>query len=340
MRSIPSSIDSLLPAFLAAYGPPGRESGIRATIKKSLRGLGSVREDAGGNLHFHRPGRGPRLLIAAHMDAAGVIVTRVDAAGLGRVSPLGSRNAAELVGTTILFEGGERAILGYDRPRGGKDGAEVDPDSLFLESGIGPTGARRRRSVGDVGAIEDRPLRLGDLWCAANLDDRAGCAALVAALRAVRASRYDLHVVFTAQSEVGARGAMTGAFGIDPEIAVVVDVAHVDEKETGGAAVGKGPCLGLKEDGYVAHPTALSIAKRAAAGARVKTQWLIRERETSDARAIRAARTGVPTVVVAIPAKRSGGAASMIHAKDLNQTAQLVARILTTPAAASRGGRT
>lgn len=339
MRSITSSIDSILPVFLAAYGPPGRESGIRAAIKRSLRGLGPIREDAGGNLHLHRPGRGPRLLLAAHMDAAGVIVTRVDAAGLGRVSLLGARNASEFVGTTILFEDGGRALLGYDRPRGSKDGAEVDSDLLFLESGHGSSGARRRLSVGAVGAIEDRPLRLGDLWCAANLDDRAGCATLVAALRAARAPRYDLHVIFTAQSELGSRGAATGAFGIDPEIAVVVDLAHIDEKETGSAAVGKGPCLGLKEDGYVAHPAALSIAKRAAAAARVKTQWIIREREASDARAIRATRTGVPTVVVAIPAKRSGGAASLVHAKDLNQTAQLVARILTTPAATSRGGR-
>ena len=338
MSSLDSTIDSLLPSLLSAYGPPGREEGVRGVLKRALRGLGPVREDGGGNLHLHRPGRGPRLLLAAHMDAAGVIVTRVDTAGLGRVALLGNRSAADLIGATIRFEDGVRAILGFDRSRTPKDGSDIDPDLLFLESGLEPREARKRIPVGAVGAIEDRPSRLGNLWCAANLDNRAGCAAVVAALRVARSARYDLHVVFTAQSDVGARGAATGAFGVNPEVALVVDVAHIDPKAGDTVVLGKGPCLGLKEDGYIAHPQALALAKRAAAGARVPTQWLIREMEGSDARAIRATRTGVPTVLVAIPAKRTGGPASLLHARDLAQTAKLLAQFLKSPATKSKGG--
>jgi endoglucanase len=272
------------------------------------------------------------------MDAPGVIVTRIDGTGLARVAVLGNRTPAELVGVTLRFEDDARGLLGCDRPKGAKNGAELEADQLFLETGLGPKEAGRRFRVGSVGAIEDRPIRLGDLWCAANLDNRAGCAAVVAALHAARSTRYDLHVVFSAQSDLGARGAITGAFGVDPETAVVVDVAHVDPKETGGAAVGKGPCLGLKESGFLAHPAALALVKRAAAAARVPTQWLIRETEGSDARAIRAARTGVPTALVAIPARRSGGPVSFVHARDIAQTASLMARLLTTPPK-SKGGR-
>jgi endoglucanase len=273
------------------------------------------------------------------MDAPGIIVTRVDGNGLARVALLGNRAAAELVGATVTLDGGIHAILGYERPRSGKDTGEVESDQLFLESGLGAGEARRRIPVGTVGALEDRPSRIGDLWCAANVDNRAGCAALIAALRAARAPRYDLHAVFTAQSELGARGATTTAFGVDPDVAVVVDVAHLDSKGPDGVALGKGPCLGLKEDGYVAHPGALGLAKRAAAGAKVKTQWLIREAEGSDARAVRGARVGVPTVLVAIPARRSGGAASLVHARDLSQMAKLLAQLLQTPAARPKGGR-
>ena len=121
---------------------------------------------------------------------------------------------------------------------------------------------------------------------------------MVAALRATGSPRYDLHVVFSAQSDLGARGAVTGAFGVDPEQAVVVDVAHLDPKETGAAAVGKGPCLGLKELGFLANPETLALVKRAATAARVPTQWLIRESEGSDARAVRAARTGILTALI------------------------------------------
>jgi tetrahedral aminopeptidase len=338
VKSFAASVDSLLPGLLSAFGPPGRESGIRDALRRALRGLGSVTEDATGNLHCRRPGKGPLLLLAAPMDAPGVIVTRVDGAGLARVAVLGHRSPAELVGATLRFEDDSRGLLGCDRPKGGKNGSEIEADQLFLESGLGPKEAGKRFRIGSVGAIEDHPLRLGDLWCAANLDNRAGCAAVVAALRAVRATRYDLHVVFSAQSELGARGAITSAFGVDPETAVVVDVAHLDSKETGAASVGKGPCLGLKEEGFLAHPAALALVKRAAAAARVPTQWLIRETEGSDARAIRAARTGVPTALVAIPARRSGGPASFVHARDIDQTAALVARLLTTPPK-SKGGR-
>lgn len=337
MRSLESSVDAVLPDLLAAYGPSGRESGVRRVLRRALRGLGALSEDATGNLRLHRPGRGPRLLLATPMDAAGVIVTRVDASGLGRVALLGSRAPVELVGCTVQFEDGRRALLGYDRGPGSKNGAELEADQLFLETGLGKRGGREF-PVGSVGAIEDRPARLGDYWCGANLDGRAGCAAVVAALRAAARTRYDLHVVFSAQSDLGARGAMTGAFGIDPEVAVVVDVAHVEGKETSGVAVGKGPCLALKESGYVAHPEALALAKRAAAAARVKIQYLIREHEGTDARAIRAARVGVPTALIAIPARRSGGPFSLVHAKDIMQTAALVAKLLATAPSPGKGG--
>jgi tetrahedral aminopeptidase len=338
VKSLAGSVDSLLPSLLSAFGPPGRESGVRDALRRALRGLGRVTEDATGNLHLHRPGKGPRLLLAAPMDAPGVIVTRVDSSGIARVAVLGNRSPAELVGATFRFEDDMLALLGCERPKGGKSGAEIEADQLFLETGLAPKEAARRFRVGSVGAIEDRPIRLGDLWCAANLDNRAGCAAVVAALRATPSPRYDLHVIFSAQSDLGARGAATGAFGVDPEKAVVVDVAHLDPKETGGAAVGKGPCLGLKESGFLAHPEALALVKRAAAAARVPTQWLIRESEGSDARAVRAARTGVPTALIAIPARRSGGPVSFVHARDIGQTATLVARLLTTPPN-SKGGR-
>ena len=339
MSSVSSILDSLLPTLLTAYGPPGRERGIRAALRRALRGLGPTTEDATGNLHWRRPGKGPRLLLAVPMDAPGVIVTRVDGSGIARVAILGGRAPAELVGASLRFEDGLLGLLGCERPKGGKNGSELEAEQLYVEMGLGTKELGRRLRVGAVGAIEDRPFRLGDLWCAANLDNRAGCAAVVAALRAARAPRYDLHVVFSAQSELGARGAMTGAFGVEPEMAVVVDVAHVDAKETGGAAVGKGPCLGLKEEGFLAHPAALALVQRSAAAARVPTQWLIRESEGSDARAVRAARSGVPTALIAIPARRSGGPVSFVNGRDVAQTAALVTRLLATAPPKSKGGR-
>jgi len=338
----PSPLESLLPALSEAYGPPGREGGIRATLKRAIRGLGSVREDALGNVHLHMPGKGPRLLLTAHMDAPGVIVTRVDASGLARLSILGPMSAADWIGAVVSLNGNgdpSRGVVGWDRPKESKDGREIEPESLYLETGLGTKQASKRIPVGAVGALLDRAEKLGDLWCGGNLDNRAGCAALVAALRGARRLRCDLHVVFSAQSDLGARGAATSAFGIDPDVAVVLDVAFVGESRGGDIALGNGPCLGLKEEGFLPHPAALDLVKRAAKTARVAHQWLIRESAGSDARAVRAARSGVPTALVAIPARKTGGPRVLLNAGDLEQTVKLVRTIVTTPYTGEKGPR-
>ena len=340
MSPQPSHLDSLLPALSEAYGPPGRETGIRAALRRALKGVGATREDALGNVHLHIPGKGPRLLLTAHMDAPGVIVTRVDPSGLARLSILGQSSAADWIGATVTLNGTARGVVGWDRPRDPKETREIEPEALYLETGLGSRQAPKQIAVGTVGALLDRAERLGNLWCGGNLDNRAGCAAILAAVKGARGVRNDLHVVFSAQSDLGARGAATSAFGIEPDVAVVLDVAFVGEsKGAGDIALGKGPCLGLKEEGYLPHPAALALVKRAAKAARVSHQWLIRESGGSDARAVRAARSGVPTALVAIPARKTGGPRVFIHASDLEQTVKLLRGVVTTPYTGEKGPR-
>jgi endoglucanase len=264
------------------------------------------------------------------MDAPGLIVTRVDDSGLARIALLGPAQAGDWIGATAVFPDDTRALISWDRPKDGKDGGGPEAEQLFLDLGLDGRAARKRISVGSVAAIDDRLTRLGDLWSASNLDNRAGCAAVVAAVRAAARPRFDLHVVFSAQSDLGARGGATGAFAVEPDVAVVVDLALTGEAK-GGIALGKGPCLTLKEEGYLAHPKALDLVKRAARSARVSTQWLIRETGGSDARTIRASRRGVPTAVVALPARRTGGPQTLVHTKDLTLAVKLLTQILRSP---------
>jgi endoglucanase len=289
------------------------------------------------------PGKGARLLLTAHMDAPGVIVTRVDASGLARLSILGPMSAADWIGAVVSLNGRDadpsRGVVGWDRPKESKDSREIEAESLYLETGLGMKQAPKRIAVGTVGALLDRAEKLGDLWCGGNLDNRAGCAVLVAALRGARGRKSDLHVVFSSQSDLGARGAATSAFGIDPDVAVVLDVAFVGESRGGDIALGKGPCLGLKEEGFLSHPKALELTKRAAKAARVAHQWLIRESGGSDARAVRAARSGVPTALVAIPARKTGGPRVLVNANDLEETVKLIRHIVSTPYAGEKGPR-
>ena len=340
MSSRASHLDSLLPALSGAYGPPGREAGIRAALRRAVRGLGTAREDALGNVHLHVGGKGPRLLLSAHMDAPGIIVTRVDSSGLARLSILGPMSATDWIGAVVHLNGVEQhGVIGWDRPKESKDSREIEADALYLETGLGVKQAPKKIPVGTVGALHDRAEKLGDLWCGGNLDNRAGCAAIVAALRGTRGLKNDLHVVFSAQSDLGARGSMTSAFGIEPDAAVVLDVAFVGESRGGDIALGKGPCVGLKEEGFLPHPAALDLVKRAAKAARVSFQWLIRESSGSDARAVRASRSGVPTALVAIPARKTGGPRVLVNAGDLEKTVTLLRGIVTTSYTGTRGSK-
>jgi endoglucanase len=328
------TLDALMDALVPAYGPPGRESGVRAKLRAALRGAGRLSEDALGNLHLHRPGRGPRLVLVTPMDAPGVIVTRVEANGSARLGILGGRSAAELIGATAIFPNGASALVAYDRPTGGKDAAAPEADALYLVTGLSKAAAQKAFPAGAIGMLDARALRLGDYWHATSLENRAGAAAVVAAVTRARRVPYDLHVIFSAQSELGGRGALTGVFGVDPEMAVVVEVVHVgDAKDASAVTLGEGACIGLKENGYIAHPQALAWARAAAKAARAPVQYLVREEGSTDAGSVRRARAGVPTVLIAIPARKTGGPESLVHARDLEQTTNLVARLLATPAA-------
>ncbi|MEK7347373.1 MAG: hypothetical protein AABZ94_00740 [Candidatus Eisenbacteria bacterium] len=341
MKPHAGSLDALLKALVPAYGPPGRETGVRAALRSALRGVGRTREDALGNLHLHLPGSGPRLLLVAAMDAPGVIVTRVESSGTARIDLLGGRGAAEAVGATVVFADGERALIAYDRPANGKEAGTLDASSLYLVTGYDKAGAAKRFPVGSVGMLEARLDRLGDQWRACSLDNRAGAAAVAAAILRSRRIPYDLHVIFTAQSELGSRGAMIGAFGVEPEMAVVVELAHVGEaKDQSPVTLGEGPCIGLKEHGYIAHPQALEMARKAAKAARVPIQYLVREEGSTDAGAVRRAGPGVPTVLIAIPARKTGGPESLVHARDLERTVDLVVRLLATPPEKKPAART
>jgi endoglucanase len=335
-----NALDALLHSLVPVYGPPGRETGVRAALRGALRGMGPVTEDALGNLHLHRPGRGPRLLLVAAMDAPGVIVTRLESNGTARIDLLGGRSASELIGAVVVFPDGGRALVAFDRPSNGKDAGNPEAGSLYLVTGLDKSAVAKRLPVGSVGMVESRVDRLGEQWRSPSLDNRAGAAAVVAALKKSPKPAYDLHVVFAAQSELGSRGALTGAFGVDPDLAVVVELAHVgDGKDQSSVTLGEGPCVGLKEHGYIAHPKGLDLARKAAKAARVPIQYLVRDEGSTDAGAVRRSGAGVPTVLIAIPARKTGGPDSLVHARDLERTVDLVARLLVTPPAPEPAAR-
>ncbi|MDL2273097.1 M42 family peptidase [Oscillospiraceae bacterium OttesenSCG-928-G22] len=212
-------------------GVSSAEDEVRAFIREfSAPYADDVSEDIMGNLHIHKCGRArpeKKILLAAHMDEVGFIVKSIGDDGGLRVAPIGGVDRRVVIG--------KRVRVGRDKLPGVlgiKAVHLVTPEErksvprwsdLTIDIGASDrASAASRVSVGDIAAFDAAAARFGDGCIKAKaLDDRIGCAILLSLLSIELP--YDVHFLFSAQEEVGLRGAIPAAYRIAPDIALVVE---------------------------------------------------------------------------------------------------------------------
>ena len=201
-------------------------------------------------------------------------------------------------------------------------------------------GARDKASVGvKVGdtACFFRPFEeVGGRLVSKAMDDRVGCAVLLQVLRDLESSPHDVHVVFTVQEEVGLRGATTSGFGVDPEVAIAVDVTDTgDTPECSPMAVhlGKGPAIKVRDSGMLAHVGVKDWLVRTAEGAGIPFQLEVLDHGTTDARALQTTRAGVPAGCVSVPTRYIHSPSEMVDPDDVRDAVRLLVAALSGPIA-------
>jgi putative aminopeptidase FrvX len=215
----------LIKKLAEAYGPSGRESGLRRIVRGEIEGrCDSVTEDRMGNLIGvikPKSGTGFRIMLAAHLDEIGLIVSHVDERGFARFSPIGKVYPVYCAGGRVRFESGATGVIGLERR---EDETRIPAlEHFYLDLGV-RAGADCPVRMGDT-AVFDRPLvESGGRLIAKAMDDRVGVAILVETMRRLERTPHEIQFVFTVQEELGARGARTSAYGLDPEIGIAVDV--------------------------------------------------------------------------------------------------------------------
>lgn len=330
------------------FGPAGRESAVRTRLRKLVEHFADgVEVDALGNLLVHKTGYGsvPRLrvLLAAHMDEVGVMITRVEKNGLLRFHPVGGIEARQLLGKRLII-GDERVpgIIGA-KPIHLQSEAEweksPDLDGLAIDLGASSDAELSGKvKVGDYGVFATRfsvlsedpgwPTVIGKAF-----DDRAGCAVLVALLE----GEYpvDLVAAFTVQEEVGLRGARVAAFRSTPDAAIVLegtvcDDLPQDEDEDGPAVtkLGAGPAVTIMDRGHVAHPGILRLLRECAEAEGIAIQYKTPGIGATDAGSIHLTRDGIPAATVAVPCRYIHSPAAILNLQDLADTVQLVGSAL------------
>lgn len=338
----------LLERLSNEIGPSGREKAVRALIKAEVAGLvDRVETDSLGNLITFKSGVGPeprlKVMLAAHMDEVGLMITEVGKGGTLSFQAVGGIDARLLPAKRVVIGDGRLpGVICAPVPHLQRDSQAskvLEIDDLSIDIGAeNDKAANGKVKVGDYGVFATRFTVLSDdpTWPTVRgkaLDDRAGCAALIALL----AERYpiDLYGVFTVQEEVGLRGARVAAYGIAPDAAIALEGTICDDlpqppddDNTPVTRLGDGPAITLMDRSIISHPGLLRLLRDTAEAEGIPVQYKAPGLGGTDSGAIHLTRAGVPAIAVAAPCRYIHGPAAIMNLNDLANMVKLLAAVL------------
>ena len=335
----------LLQELSEARGASGNEGAVREVLLRAIAGrVDDHRVDALGNLVCLRKARRERaqsawprtVLVAAHMDEVGLIVTGVNTDGTLRFGKVGGIDDRVLVARTVLI--GEKAVPGVigtspiHLVRGEERTKAVDASKLVIDIGAtSKAGAEQQVKLGDYATFRVGFQQLdGEGLRSAKgkaFDDRAGCAVLTELLTEDYA--VDLWAVFTAQEEVGLRGARVAAFRVKPDVAfalegTICDDLPKDEDVSPVTQVGKGPAISFMDNSVIADRRLVRLLMRVAEENSIPYQFKRAVAGGTDSGALHLAHEGIPAVTVAVPTRYIHAPASLLSLNDLDHAGQLM----------------
>lgn len=313
-----------------------RPSGFESPCAQAIAELAGpycdeVKIDTLGNVICHKKGPGKRLMMAAHMDVIGLIITHIDKKGFLRFGALGGFVPYRLIGARMKLENGMGGSVWCDeKAMEEKNLEDITLNDLYLDIGAeSEESARKMVQVGDVAMYEGEPQQVGQMLLSPYCDDLIACAALLSAMSQVEKSENDLYFVFTVQEEVGLRGAATAAYAIDPDFGVCMDVTRTgdnpSEKAKMVVKLGAGPTIKIKDVSLLCNPQVIAHLREAAKEGDVPYQDEVLTAGGTDSAAIQKTRGGVLSGCISIPCRYIHSQNEMVSLKDVEQSARLMA---------------
>ncbi len=325
----------LISKLNAAPSGPGQEDRIREMIQELVTPyVTEVSTDVLGNLiAVKKPktaGDGKTIMLVTHMDEPGVVVVDKDEQGWLRVEPLGNLKASDMIGARVVFgRTGIKGVIGVESHVEDKD---IAFRHLFVDVGCAAEHKVQGVAIGDVatwsGPFEDLD---DDIIVGHALDARAACAVLIEALKAAK-STHTIIAVFTAQHQVGSRGAKVAAYRIKPDLAIAVDVTPAGDTpkaEHISVELGKGPAIKALDGNVVVAPTLVRKIAAIAEKHGIAYQIEVAPKAKSEAGTTLISGEGVPTCGVSIGARYIGTPSCMVSLSDVTNTLTLIVGALT-----------
>ncbi len=331
----------LLEDLSSAPGVSSREDQVRNTIKDFVKDrVDEFKVDINGNLICKKEGnkKGPSVMLAAHMDEVGLMITEIRDDGLLKFMTVGGIDKRILVSRVV--EIGDEQITGVigakaihlQKKEERKKPIEIE--NLYIDIGVSDRNeAEKLVSPGDVAVFKsefkllDNNKALGKAF-----DDRAGCHVLAELTKIEPAA--EVFYVFTVQEEVGLRGAGQAAFEIDPDLALVVEgttAADIPDnvEHRYSTTLGEGPALTVRDRSIITSRSLLQSLIDTARKYDIPYQFRRTTAGGNDAGVIHLTREGIPAAVVSVPCRYIHSPSALMDIEDLKQTKKLIEKFLT-----------
>ncbi len=329
----------LLERLSNACGVSGDEGEVRKIVLSEVKPhADEVKVDGLGNVLATKRGTGENLLkvmLAAHMDEVGLMLTHDDGEGIYRFDVVGSISAGDLAGKAIwIGKDHIPGVIGLKPLHLGNEDDKKKPvglDDLHID--VGPV--KGKGIVGDRATFATLFQQLGPSLRGKALDDRLGVATLIELVKHAP-PQIDLLAAFTVQEEIGARGARVAAFAFNPDLAIILDSTpaydlpawDTEENVRYNTHLGGGPAIYVADAGTLSDPRLVRYLLQIANAEGIPYQLRQPGGGGTDAGTIHRQREGIPSISVSVPGRYHHTPASIARLSDWQNTYQLVAAAL------------
>lgn len=344
-----SEICSLFKEITSYHSPSGEEYRLRNYLKGKLRNYADkVEEDALGNLllfkYAHYSKDAETVMLIAHMDEVAMMVTHIDERGLIGVTKVGGVDANTMRGQRVIIlheDNNVYGVVGTMPVHMLKDSGapkEIDFKDLWVDIGVSNVElAKQRVAVGDYVLVDSGFCQLSDnCVCSKACDNKAGVTTLCCLFEKISKSKnleVNVVVVFSAQEEVGLRGAEVAAFNIKPSICITIDEAHASDypnichNKYGDIRVGNGPVIPIGTS--FSSQVQKSIMKVAQDSGIPFQRLALPAFSGTEATAVQTSGSGCLTGLVTIPCRYMHSPVEVVSTDDIMNCGDLLYKYIT-----------
>ncbi len=332
----------LLFDLMDALGPSGHEQAVRSIIAKEIKHyVDELMIDKFGNLIAHKKGKGQRIMLAAHMDEIGLMVSHIKDNGQISFVALGGIEPLTLIGEQVKIIGEKNILWGVITTEDIHADYEVKKlpvmGDLYVDTGLSKSGlVEHGVHEGAFMVPFNEAVYLGskEIVSGKACDDRIGCYSLIELIKRMHGKKTDdLYFVFTVQEEIGLYGAGIAAYRLDPDWGIAVETTSAEdcEERYPSRIMGCGPTLILKDAEIISNKCLNNVIRKLSHENKIPLQLRVEDVGTTDATKIMLSKGGIPSTVISVAVRNIHSTVSIVSINDINNQIRILELLLKNP---------